>query len=262
MSITIPGPGDPNKTMHYFTPVELDDVEEAMKNSKRQQILRNKGFFDRTDMYRFNSNGYRCKNFSQDRESIVLIGCSFAFGYGEYDEYTLSGQLSQKLNRYVWNLGFPGGSADMSYRILEEILPIIKPKAVVFLETFAERREFKLGDTWARFTTGDIEGVPNVYPNTYTKEELAVLYHILVDPEAAQLNLRKNTHAMRALSQSHDANFYTICHRDSVNPLECIASDDISEYGWWARDFMHPGRVVFDIVTDKLVEQMRPELDQ
>lgn len=263
MSISIPGPGTPNKKMNYFTPIESDDVEASISNPKRYQILKNKGFFDRPYMYEFNSLAYRCKEFCIDRDSIVLVGCSFAFGYGEYDEYTLSGQLSEKLGRYVWNLGVPGGSADMSYRILEQALPEIQPKAVVFLETFAERAEYKLGDTWARLVNGDVAGVPNIYPpTTYTKEELAVLYHMLVDPEVAQLNLRKNIHAMRSLSQAHGANFYTICHRDSINPTECLDPEDPAEFGWWARDFMHPGRVVFDIVTDKLAEQMRPELDK
>lgn len=65
--------------------------------------------------YRVNSQGYRTLEWDQCnwQQSIVIFGCSNAFGVGLANHQTWPYQLSQRLNRPVINLGFPGASSQL-----------------------------------------------------------------------------------------------------------------------------------------------------
>ena len=62
----------------------------------------------------------------KDKPSIVLFGCSYAYGQNLKNEETLSYQLSQYLKRTVYNLALCGGG-------LQDILHIIRNKKILNL---------------------------------------------------------------------------------------------------------------------------------
>ena len=88
--------------------------------------------------YTINSNKFRTKEFKDIdwKNSIVILGCSHAFGVGVTDEHTISSYLQEITGKYVVNLGHPGLSngviAYNSY-YLKENYP--EPLAVVNLWT-------------------------------------------------------------------------------------------------------------------------------
>lgn len=89
-----------------------------------------------------NSLGYRTVEFDTIdwKESVVLFGCSNAFGIGLAYEDTISSQLENLLGRPVVNLGIPAGSLQLCFQnqlSLYELCP--SPFAVVNLWTSTYR---------------------------------------------------------------------------------------------------------------------------
>lgn len=65
-----------------------------------------------------------------NRESILALGCSCTWGVGVERDETWSSVLQAKMRMPVYNLGFPGGSADSVFRLLSNHLPIIQSRIV------------------------------------------------------------------------------------------------------------------------------------
>lgn len=90
---------------------------------------------DQLDDTSFNSQGYRCPDFDTINwgESVVLMGCSSALGFGLTHEQTVSEELSKIINRPVINLGVSGTGVSwvwMLSSLLENNL-VQYPKAVI-----------------------------------------------------------------------------------------------------------------------------------
>jgi hypothetical protein len=69
---------------------------------------------------KLNSLDYRAPEFSDINwaESVVIFGCSIAYGVGLSDEETISYQLGKLLNRPVINMGVPASS--MGYSVFNQ----------------------------------------------------------------------------------------------------------------------------------------------
>lgn len=120
------------------------DQEEFFKQnlakSEPNWIYRNKEIF-----YSFNSNGYRCPEWSDINwhESIVVLGCSYVAGVGLAFEDTFCSLLSKQLNQPVVNLGVASSSNHlMLHNSLNLLDAGIKPKAVIVLYTDIARLTF------------------------------------------------------------------------------------------------------------------------
>ena len=92
--------------------------------------------------YTTNSQAYRSPEWDQINweESVLVLGCSFAFGLGISDEDTCSSQLSTIINKPVINLGVVGASP-MTTWINSTILAYnkIKPAGVIYIWPPAHR---------------------------------------------------------------------------------------------------------------------------
>jgi len=94
-------------------------------------------------LYRFNSKGYRCGEFSQpsnpDTLKVVSIGASEVFGVGLPVAKTFPQLFCDKLEKVYgcetinWNLGVSGTSADYISRVLFSALPVLKPDIVLIV---------------------------------------------------------------------------------------------------------------------------------
>jgi hypothetical protein len=120
----------------YLSPLwsGTDTKETFEKNLKAQS----QDWYYRTHKvtYKNNSQGYRTDEFDKINwaESIVIFGCSNAYGVGLSDEDTISSRLSEMTGRPVVNLGSGGSSMTFALHnsiILDDGYPT--PFAVVYI---------------------------------------------------------------------------------------------------------------------------------
>ena len=85
--------------------------------------------------YKHNSWAFRSDEFDFDSkgDSILTIGCSYVYGTGLAEKERFSNLLSETLGLKNYNLGIPGSSHDQAYLFSQYLIPLLKPKHVVFL---------------------------------------------------------------------------------------------------------------------------------
>lgn len=81
---------------------------------------------------RINNMGLRGPDIEEHRKKRVLvIGDSYAFGYGVEEEHTLPSQLSDKLDAEVINGGVWGFGPDSEYLMMRHFVPLLQPNLVI-----------------------------------------------------------------------------------------------------------------------------------
>ncbi len=73
-------------------------------------------FYPHNNWKMYNAKFYDAKN---KKNSILVLGCSIAYGYALDDDQTISAKLNKALNMPVYNFGVPGGGLANTYNILE-----------------------------------------------------------------------------------------------------------------------------------------------
>jgi hypothetical protein len=99
-------------------------------------------YHNRNIDYTLNAQGYRTKEWADINwsESVVMIGCSNAFGLGIRQEETASSILEQELKIPFINLGVVGSSNHlMFYNSMRLIEHRIKPKNVILMFSDSSR---------------------------------------------------------------------------------------------------------------------------
>jgi len=110
--------------------------------NKQKHLAKRLGWTDSNVRYRLNEYGYRHQGpFVENRNALVVLGCSLTFGIGVNYEQTWPYYVAKELGLDCVNLGQPGTGINASYRAAKMWLPIIKPKAVMFYVPNHHRRE-------------------------------------------------------------------------------------------------------------------------
>lgn len=93
----------------------VTDSEKNFKKNKKA-LGTDWYYYDAPVNYTVNSKNYRCKEFENIdwKNSIVLLGCSIAFGVGLDDKNCLATKLEEELGMPVVNLSVPGASTQFS----------------------------------------------------------------------------------------------------------------------------------------------------
>jgi hypothetical protein len=94
--------------------------------------------------YKFNSHGYRSREFktNDERPLMIGLGCSHTMGVGIPFKDTWVEQLGKQLSwSRVYNLGQGGCSNDAIARLATNVIPIMRPEVVSILWTNYERFE-------------------------------------------------------------------------------------------------------------------------
>jgi hypothetical protein len=130
---------------HYanqeFDWLTMDTEKLFLENLKnRKQELEQHGWIDRKFTYKFNSDGFRADEFT-DQEGIVFFGCSHTVGIGLPYETTWPYLVSKFLKLRCYNLAIGGSSNDTAFRLAHHYLDKIKTKLVVMLTTYNHRLE-------------------------------------------------------------------------------------------------------------------------
>jgi len=123
----------------YWLPMDTEKLYKENLNNKKE-LLEKYNWIDSNFTYKFNSHGFRCNEFTND-PSIVFLGCSITAGIGIPLEATWASLVSAELNLACYNLGIGGSSNDTAFRLANSWLERIKPKVVVFCQTYDHRIE-------------------------------------------------------------------------------------------------------------------------
>lgn len=93
----------------YFHSTDYEELYQKNKNEKGSEWY----YFDNEIEYKFNSWGYRTKEFDDvDKDYLLTFGCSYTEGIGLHYDDMWSTKLSKTLNLDLFNLGAGGTSPD------------------------------------------------------------------------------------------------------------------------------------------------------
>jgi hypothetical protein len=131
-----------NQELEWF-PSDTKELYESnlLNNAKREQ-LETYGWIDNHFTYKFNSEGFRCGEFTTT-ESIVFLGCSFTMGIGLPIANTFARVVADELGLECYNLGVGGSSNDTAFRLARHWVPHIRPKLVILMSPSHYRLEIK-----------------------------------------------------------------------------------------------------------------------
>ena len=174
--------------------------------------------------YTLNSRGYRTKEFDDIdwANSVVIFGCSHAFGVGIDDSDTISSRLSEIIGMPVINMGIGGSSIQIALHnsiILRDRYPM--PRGVIHM--------------WSDYSR-------TVYYNTRSIDNLGVW---TVHPYFAAWNeddAHGISHALLASKTSKllwgDTNYFEATYFGSTATILRCPTLSVLDY---ARDWGHPG---------------------
>lgn len=177
--------------------------------------------------YKNNSNGYRTKEFNvvDWANSIVIFGCSYAYGTGLDEQDTIGSNIEKITGISTINLGLGGTSMTYAMHnsiILREAYP--RPKAVVYLwPEYTRCTEY--------FRHGLLNhGVHTIQPNNLMEVWNRNDYNVKVHAVFIQKNIR----LLWQGTPLYEASF---SNKDTIKLLKC---NELIKYDS-ARDLMHPG---------------------
>ena len=184
--------------------------------------------------YCFNSHGFRGPEF--DSIDIITLGCSFTLGCGVAEDQSWPSQLSGITGLNVANLGHSGSSNDTAFRFAKHYIPLLKPRAVCWLQT--DRHRLEIIDDAQNIVCNLMA---NDSSNSYYNKDNFVKQWFLSDSNQ-QLNLEKNTLAVQQLCATHDIKFY-VMGRNEIKQLDL------------GRDLMHPGPASYKHIAEQFARQ-------
>lgn len=218
-----------------------DDIDDTKKNFIKRLASQPKDWIYRKKKisYKLNEQGFREKPFKKVRwdKSVVIIGCSIAYGEGLALEDNIASQLSNILSIPVINLSISGSAIDLALfnsTILNTYYP--KPKAIVHIWTSPNRYTH-----FSNITSDFNNKVPwhKNYDNKMNWEKRSKLY---IESERA---IWKNT-VPRFEGSFFDHNDQKITYFETLD---------------LARDLHHPGIVsnlkAAKIIADQLKEKIK-----
>jgi hypothetical protein len=118
----------------YFNSTDSEELYQKNKIEKGSNWY----YYDNEIEYKFNSWGYRSKEFDDlDKDYLLTFGCSYTEGIGLHYEDMWSTKLSKVLNLDIFNLGSGGNGADFqmynTILFFNYVLKLNKlPKLVVY----------------------------------------------------------------------------------------------------------------------------------
>ena len=212
-----------------------DSKDSYTKNLKeRSSVLKLHGWIDKSFDYSFNSNGFRCDEFTSD-PTIMCLGGSTTLGAGLPVDTIWPELVAKKLNMKCANLGQGAGSLDTAFRMCLGYIDKIKPKIVILLqppsirwELVSETNTYYLGNWFFR--------MDDFRFSEYMKE-------YMIDENNNYFNTCKNVLAIESLCNQRQIKFLNF---EKFGRIE----NDL------ARDLMHPGVKTNLQFTDTVISKL------
>ena len=243
--------------------------------------------------YTFNSDGFRCDEFSEVSDfPVVFTGCSYTEGIGLPLHEMWTTHLINRLKKELpgariptWNMGLGGSGIDYTARVFVEFAPILKPKYMFYLLGSIHRREFAYGDTlvqtWFPNATNMFKPsmVFNMLGRLFSDEHYAMYrthVSLLLMQQTAKLSNTKvfvfdMMHGQEdelkkdaLFANFENIEYFKLRHVPYDFPDKIVLPPEMSHLRnspWMARDNSHPGAVwqyaiseqIWDLVKDKMI---------
>jgi hypothetical protein len=186
--------------------------------------------------YRINSNGFRSKEFVPGT-CLLALGCSYSMGIGLPESAIWPTLVGNSLSLDVYNLSWPGASADTCFMLAQYWIPVLQPRLVVF--TAPPQHRLDLLDDHEHTT---------YMPGQELSQNEFIQKWFTVDRNA-ELNNARNKYAIRGLCVEHNVPCMT------YNAHEYFArSREEVEY---ARDYMHAGPLGHKMFAERILDDWR-----
>jgi hypothetical protein len=215
-----------------------DDEGKYKKHLKEKyDELARYNWIDKPIDYTFNSNGFRCAEFTSE-PTLMTLGCSYTVGIGLPAESIWPELLAKKLDMRCANLGQGGMSNDTAFRLCHGWIDVVKPKAVVFFRTFSNRLEL-LTQNMATASFGAWSTIPENYYllNWFSREA------------NASINAAKNTMAIEYMCRERNIPLYIYDAFELLNKCHTSLGYENQDL---ARDLMHFGKKSHAMAADKI----------
>lgn len=260
----------PQKASKLFKFTQTDSEEKFYLN--REKFGKDWYYYDKDIEYKYNSWGYRTKEFSELSDEYVLVfGCSFTEGIGLHYDDIWATKLSKKLNIDVFNLGIGGSGPDIVFynTILFQnfVLKNNKlPKYVIYQWPFDNRTSYMFyrEENLMHIETFSISYPKEAYPPNY-KKYFDWYYQSFVENEG-ELIKQSNIFSLSCNNLWKAANIpvYHWTWGDDFNLKKSElfhnelkihqVQDCFEEKG---RDCTHNGHLSQDLVVNKILEQIK-----
>ena len=221
----------------------LDNLENYRENlQKNKDILEQNGWIGNSAWfkYQFNSNGFRCDEFTTD-PTIMFLGCSLTAGVGLPVDVIWPELVARQLGMKCANLGQGGGSADTAFRLCHGWIDQIRPKRVIYLKPPGVRWEMLVQERTMLF---------NVYKTKELARYQTYADDYLSDENNHYFNDLKNTMAIEQICRSRGVDLHIF------NPSDLI-------HLWIpkskARDCGHPGVDIHTAFAQHVIKTINHE---
>jgi hypothetical protein len=235
-----------NQELEWLPTDTKENYDRLIQDPDHQKYFADMGWDQpKAITYKLNSYGFRADEFDSE-PCMVALGCSYTVGIGLPDHVTWARQTATALELKCANLAWGGYSADSCYRLTEYWIPKLKPVYVCMLAPPRHRVEVLLDDQDPVIRQLPVEVfMPQSQSSLFSPND-HYLKHWFLNDENAMINQRKNILAVRQLCA--DLNI----------PCTILNAED---HMWWsqkeigyARDYMHSGPKIHDMLTKKFIE--------
>lgn len=213
----------------------VGDIEEFyLKNLKTKfDLLQSNGWIDYKFNYKFNSYGFRCKEFTKN-PTLMTLGCSMTVGIGLPVEHIWPELVAKNLNLECANLGIGGSSHDTAFRMCYGYIDIVKPKLVILM-----------GPARPRFEVIHDNNACNLTPVSVAINGDDSFFKTMIHPQNEFFNFQKNYLAIKLMCMERNIKFLYYPTTEFV----WVAND-------YARDLSHPGIKAHELTANKILKKL------
>lgn len=162
--------------------------------------------------YRFNSDGFRCDEFSSPADlSVLFLGCSFTEGIGlpmneVWTSYIINNIRAKYPDKKIpyWSLALGGSSVDYASRKLVEYSDRLKPKYVIHFLSSMERREFCFGEKYIK------DWIPNTSRQFHKDSVFNSVTRLFADENYATHQTYMSMLLMEQTARLHDITIFMV----------------------------------------------------
>jgi len=203
--------------------------------------------------YTRNSLGYRAPEFNQIdwSRSVLVLGCSNAYGVGISDEHTITTRITEKTGVPAINMAIPAGSMLHCLHTslaLRELYPTVRGIAYVWPSKertllYTDKTRYSLGPWTGLYPQKDFYGFEEYYKHFLLQEIYKSQAHI-IQLVCKQILYSTNTKMYECSIDSYTAEFLNV---------EAVGKTSVG-YIDYGRDLSHPGIKTAEAVADSIIK--------
>lgn len=235
-----------NQTLEWLPTDTKESYQRLVQDPTHREYFANLGWDQPGAItYQFNSQGFRADEFVNG-PYLVALGCSYTVGIGLPDQVTWPRQVATRLGLACANLAWGGYSTDTCYRLADYWVPKLRPSYVCMLAPPRHRVELMLSavDNDINYTAFEVF-MPSSQSAHYKKDDY-YLKHWFLQEKNALINQQKNIRAIQQLCAELDIP----CTVYLADEHMCGSREEIG----YARDHMHGGPKIHNILTEKFID--------